>query len=391
MNTPKISQRIRVLQLQPDCHGGSHDPTDLAEQIVAAFPRERYEVTSAFLQGRPTPEQPKSCAEHVHYFELPDRAMRGLRLGAFRALWRFCRAGSFDVVICNRYKPVNLLMTINRWWRIPVCIGISHGFGEYDTFQRRRRFAASLRPNWRFVGVSPAVRDYLTGLGCGFTLDNTVAITNALDIELVENMLLSRSEARAELGLPQEIRLIGTTGRLVRVKGHRYLIEAFAAIASRYPDVHLAIIGDGEKEAELRETVARLGLADRVHLLGWRSRAKRYIRAFDIWTMPSLVEGLGLALLEGMIGRLPVIASDIPAMRPLIDGAGGIPVPPADADALAAALDQYLNLDDETLRHKGEQAYAYVRKQHSIDNYRTAYRALVEQSLAADGPSVAAK
>ncbi|MCL2523452.1 MAG: glycosyltransferase [Betaproteobacteria bacterium] len=380
-----MSQRIRILQLQPECHDRSHDPTDLAEQIVAAFPRDRYEVTSAFLQGRPTPDQPKSCAEHVHYFELPDRAMRGLRLGALHALWRYCRAGKFDVVICNRYKPVNLLMTINRWWRIPVCIGISHISGEYDTFQRRRRFAASLRPNWRFVGVSPAVRDYLTGLGCGFARDNTVAITNAIDIKLVEDMLLHREEARAELGLPQEARLIGTIGRLTPAKGHVYLIRAFAAMATRYPDAHLAIIGEGREEAVLRETVAQHGLADRIHLLGWRTRAMRYIRAFDIWAMPSLVEGFARALLEGACGRLPVIASDIPAMQTFVDGAGGISVPPEDADALAAALAQYLGLDEKALRRKGEQAYAYLEAHHTIEQYRAAYRALVEQALAAHG------
>jgi len=376
-----LSRRIRVLQLQPDCHSGSHDSTDLAEQIVAAFPRDRFEVTSAFLQGRPETGQPPSCAEHVHYFEFSEKAMRGLRLGVHRALWRYCREGRFDAVICNRYKPVNMLMTISRFLRIPVCVGISHGLGEYDRLTRRWVAALSIRPNWRFVGVSPTVRDYLIGLGCGFTPDNTVAITNALDLKVVEDMFLPRAAAREELGLPLDARLIGAIGRLVPVKGHIYLVRAFAAIASRYPKVHLAIIGEGKEAARLREAAEQHGIADRVHLLGWRTRAKRYIRAFDLWAMPSLSEGLGLALLEGMCGQLPIIASDVPAMRPLIDGAGGLAVPPGKADALAEALEQYLRLDDETLRGKGMQSYAYVRDNMSIEQYRNAWLQLVEQAL----------
>ncbi len=382
MSTPTTPRRIRILQLQPECHDRSHDPTDLAEQIVAAFPRERFEVTSAFLTGRPEQEQPNSCAEHVHYFGLPRNALRGLRIRLHLDLWRYCRDNKFDVVICNRYKPVSTLMTINRWLHIPVCVGISHGLGEYDRFWRRRFVASSTMPNWRFVGVSPAVRDHLIGLGCGFTQDNTFAITNALDVKVVEEMFLPRAEAREELGLANDVRLIGAIGRLVPVKGHIYLVRAFGAIASRHPDVHLAIIGDGSEEARLRAEAEKHGIADRVHLLGWRTRAKRYIRAFDLWTMPSLKEGLGLALLEGMCGRLPIVASDVPAMRPLIDGAGGLAVPPADADALSSALDQYLCLNDESLRLKGTQAYTYVRDNLTIEQYRIAYLQLIEHALA---------
>src|SRR5699024_7700193 len=102
---------------------------------------------------------------------------------------------------------------------------------------------------------------------------------------------------------------LGALGRLVPVKGHIYLLQAFAALKDRYPQVHLAIIGEGREEARLLAEVERLDLMGRVHLLGFRENALQYVRAFDVWTMPSLAEGLGLALLEGMSGHLPVIAS----------------------------------------------------------------------------------
>ncbi len=374
-------KRVKVLQLQPNYHENSHDYSDLAEQIVVAFPRDRYEVTTAFLQGKPSPGAEKSRAEFSVYFDLPDGVLKGWRIRVRWLLYQFLRANRFDVVICNRYKPVSMLMQLNRWLKIPLCIGISHGFGEYASRQRRMFARLNVGPAWRFVGVSPAVRQYLLDQNCGFTPQNTVAITNAIDLQRAQELQFTREQARQLLGLPQEPRIIGAAGRLVKVKGHIYLIRAFASISNRHPDSHLAVIGAGKEEAPLREEIARLGMQERIHLLGFQPGAKRYVRAFDIWIMPSLSEGLGLALLEGMSGHLPIIASDIPAMRPLIDGAGGIAVPPAEVEPLAAALDQYLSLPPADLKQKGEIAYEYLRENHSIEKYRAEYLVLVENNL----------
>jgi len=143
----------------------------------------------------------------------------------------------------------------------------------------------------------------------------------------------------------------------------------------------LAIIGEGREEARLLAEVERLGLMGRVHLLGFRENALQYVRAFDVWTMPSLAEGLGLALLEGMSGHLPVIASNVPAMLPLIEGAGGIAIPPANVEALIQALNSYLQLTDEQLQAKGEKSYAYLCANHDIEIFRQQYRRLIEESL----------
>ena len=376
-----MSKRIKILQLQPDYQENSHNYSDLAEQIVAAFPKDRYTVTSAFIRGKPRAGHPTSRADETVYFDFPSAALSGFRIKLIWTIYQFCRRGNFDVVICNRYKQVNMLMLLNRWLKIPLCIGISHGFGEYTPFWRRQRARLLIDESWRFVGVSPAVAQYLVDQRCGFSEKNTTAITNAIDISEAESQQLSRHEAREALGLPQEPRLIGAAGRLVSVKGHLYLLQAFARIAEKHADAALAIIGEGKERLRLEAEIARLGLHGRVHLLGFRAGAKRYVRAFDIWTMPSLSEGLGLALLEGMSGHLPIIASDIPAMRPLIDGAGGLAVPPTDVEALADALDRYLSLSPADLKTKGEMAYAYLCKNHSIEGYRSEYLSLVENAL----------
>ena len=108
-------KRSKVLQLQPDYNVKSHDFADLAEQIVRALPSERYEITAAFLRGRPGPGEPVSKADHSVYFEFSDKSLKGMRLRAMWALYKFCRKEQFDVVICNRFKPVNMLLQLNRW------------------------------------------------------------------------------------------------------------------------------------------------------------------------------------------------------------------------------------------------------------------------------------
>lgn len=376
-----MNNRIKLLQLQPDYHENSHNYSDLAEQIVASFPRDRYEVTSAFIRGTPVAGHPTSCAEETVYFDLPDNALHGMRLGLLWKIFRFCRERKFDVVICNRFKQVSLMMLLNRILNIPVCIGISHGLGEYDAFWRRQRARLLINGAWNFVGVSPAVKSYLLEQNCGFTEENTTFINNAIDIKRAEAEQYPREEARALLNLPQQARIIGAAGRLVGIKGHKYLIQAFADICDKHPDTHLCVIGNGREEANLRAEIARLGIENRVHLPGFVAGAKRFVRAFDVWTMPSLTEGLPLALLEGMIGHLPVIASDIPSMRFLIDGAGGIAVPPADAEALAAALDEYLSMSPHDILTKGEQAYEYLCLNHGIAEYRAKYFGLVERAF----------
>jgi glycosyltransferase involved in cell wall biosynthesis len=315
------------------------------------------------------------------YFDLPAEALKGLRFRLRCMLYKFLRRNKYDVVICNRYKPVSLLMQLNRWLKIPVCIGISHGFGEYAPLQRRLFARININRAWRFVGVSPAVRQYLLEQHCGFTEQNTVAITNAFDLQRAETLQYARAQARELLNLPPDVRIIGAAGRLVKVKGHHYLIQAFAKISEKHPDAHLAVIGEGREESALRAEISRLGMGQRIHLVGFFPAAKRYVRAFDIWTMPSLSEGLGLALLEGMSGHLPIIASDIPAMRPLVEGAGGQVVRPTDVNALADALDRYLSLSTADLTAKGEIAYSYLCQNHAIEKYRAEYLSLVENAL----------
>lgn len=370
-----MGRRLKVLQLQTR-YNAADTNSDLGVQILNGLPASDFDVINGYLEGCPadgTPDVPW----REKYFNFSPKQMSGMRLGVRRRLIDYCREEQFDVVLLHRFKAVSLFMHINRTLKVPLCIGVSHGFGEYDRFYRRWQARRLIDGRWRFVGVSPAVREYLLALRCGFTSTNTVAITNAIDISLAESHQLDRESARDALGLPTGRTIIGAIGRLVPVKGHIHLIRAFSRVADDYPGANLAIIGGGREEDALSAEIQTLGLADRVVLCGTVPDAMRYVRAFDFFVMPSLQEGLGLALLEGMCGHLPVMGSDIPAMRPLLAGAGGISFLPGDEAAIARALDTYLAMGSETRFALGERAYTYLRREHDIDDFRRKYRQLI--------------
>jgi glycosyltransferase involved in cell wall biosynthesis len=373
-----MKEKCKVLQLQL-CFNVS--ASDLAEQITMSLPSDRFEVTSAFLRGVPERDELKSCAHHSKYFDFKKSDLKGFRrLFALLSLYKYCRKNNFDVIIAHRFKPMNMLMILNRILNIPVCIGVQHGIGDFDRPYRRIQSRLLLKSNWKIVGVSQAVYCYLVDIKAGFTSQNTLKIDNAIDINRAEQLQLSRAKARTKLGLNADAFIFGSIGRLVPVKGHIILIKAFSKIQKEYPDTQVVIIGEGRSRPILETTIKKLGLTECVHLFGARSDALQYIRAFDTFVMPSLSEGLPLALLEGMSGHLPVIGSNIPSLKSILEKSGGYSFENQNIGSLAEILKMVLRLSPQELRAKGENSYRYLCKEHDINNFRKQYRELIEKS-----------
>lgn len=377
-----MPKRIKVLQLHPEFNVKTTDISDLAEQIIKGLPTDKFEVTSAYLSKKPTQQQPSSIAEHSHYFDLSQDSMRGLRIFALWRVYQYLKKNQFDVIICNRFKMVSIILLLNKLLKIPLCIGISHVLNEYNRKYRQLQVKLLADHRWHFVGVSDAVKNYLINYNCGFTQTNTITIPNAIDVLKSDNSQLERNIARERLNLPLEKCIIGTIGQLFPRKGHRFLISALAKIKHQFPNADIAIIGRGHGEETLKKLITESGLEGRVHLLGFKDNALQYVKAFDIWAMPSLKEGLPLALLEGISGHLPVIATDIPEMHDIVKGVEGELFKPGDIDELADKLKNYLSLSPEALQHKGETAFRYLVAHHSIEEYRESYLQLITSSLA---------
>jgi len=128
-------------------------------------------------------------------------------------------------------------------------------------------------------------------------------------------------------------------GRLTKQKGFIYLIQAMARLQDKVP-VRLVILGKGEQEAALKQLARDLDIQDKVAFIGFQSNPYKFIARADVFVLSSLWEGLPTVLIEAMACGTPVVSTDCPfgPSEIITHEINGLLVPPADAEALAAAI-----------------------------------------------------
>ncbi|MBC8134542.1 MAG: glycosyltransferase family 4 protein [Fibrella sp.] len=173
--------------------------------------------------------------------------------------------------------------------------------------------------------------------------------------------LPSPEECRAKLGLPAQVPIIGTVGRLQRWKGMHTLVDALPKIHARYPDAQVVLVG-GEHDLEpdykvfLEKRVQEAGLQNHVHLVGLQRNVAEWMQAMSVFVHASQMEPFGMVVIEAMALGKPVIAGDKGGPREIItSGESGLFAGFEDGDAVAAGVLRYLD-DPEWAKQVGEKA-----------------------------------
>jgi glycosyltransferase involved in cell wall biosynthesis len=160
-----------------------------------------------------------------------------------------------------------------------------------------------------------------------------------------------------------------TVGRLVAVKAHGVLVEAFAALVAAGVDARLTLVGDGPRSDALEARVRDRGLSDRVTFAGrvGQDEIGAFYKAADVFCLPSFAEGVPVVLMEAMASGLPVVSTAVNGIPELVeDGVSGLLVVPGRSDLLAAALRKLA--DDPALRAElGEAGRARVAESFEVD------------------------
>ncbi len=250
-----------------------------------------------------------------------------------------------------------------------------HG-GRYFAEQWRRRVALrwAARRSVAIVGVSRATaRDLQVTLG--LPAERVVVVPNGAPFRAGV-----RERVRRELGVSDTELLLVAVGNLYPVKGHAVAVRALARLPrdAAMPRWRLAVAGRGEELAALRALAEREGVAPSIHWLGFRDDVPDILAAGDLFVMPSLSEGLPLALVEAMSAALPIVASAVGGVPEVIaHEREGLLVPPGDVEALAVAL-QALIRDTALRRRLGAAARERARREFSVsamaDRYEHLYR-----------------
>ena len=172
--------------------------------------------------------------------------------------------------------------------------------------------------------------------------------------------------------------LIGAVGRLEDQKGFDVLIRALAEIEG----ASLVLVGDGGERARLEELGRRLGVADRIAWKGWQDEPRSYLPTFDVVAFPSRFEGFPLAILEALLARSAVVATDVGSVGEVIrDGETGVLIPHDDPAALGAGIRRLL--DDADLRRRvGDAGRRLVLDRFTADHMTRSFEALYDELLA---------
>lgn len=357
---------LRVLQF---CHGYDGPFLDCARQYASLFEGRGYKVTTVFLTGKANAQVAAGCAsDEVLFLEFSSKAVRGLKLGAIRALRKIAAERRFRFCIAHRFKPIYVALLGTG---LPV-IGVHHAFGDYQR-KGRRLFANLFRKRLSLLGVSDAVRDDMRRCLAQWPHERIQTLYNRIDVEALQVSLVPRDEARRALGLDAQAWIVGNVGRLHPDKDQATLLRGFAEALPGLPaNARLVVLGKGRLEDTLKAQAAELGIADRVDFLGQVPDARRYFQAFDVFALSSDHEPFGMVLLEAMVAGVPLLATACGGAREVVEGVGVL-FPLGDAGQLAQGLKHMAGLSDDQRRECAQLMLQRLRERFSDAAVRQAF------------------
>jgi glycosyltransferase involved in cell wall biosynthesis len=161
-------------------------------------------------------------------------------------------------------------------------------------------------------------------------------INNGIDPE--KTIFFSKEEAIEKLRLPKNKKIIGTIGNLYKNKGTKYLIEAAKDILKEIDDVFFVIIGDGLEKENLEAQIEKLKIENEINIVKVETEAYKYIKAFDIFVLPSQKEGFPYTLLEAGLAKVPVVTTSVGGISDIINNETGVLIMPKNSTQIKNAV-----------------------------------------------------
>jgi glycosyltransferase involved in cell wall biosynthesis len=306
----------------------------------------------------------------------------GVDLALIGRLRRAIAERGIEVVHAHNFVPdYHAAAALWGRWRRPTLVCSLHDMGlRLDREPRLRRFFTwAIGRTQGFAMVGAQVHGRYVGSGM-IAAERATTVLNGIPVDRFRWSPERRHEARVRLGVPQDALLIGAVGRQVGLKNHALLIGLMPALLARHPSLRLALVGSGPLEDTLRAQAQAAGLGDRVILTGQRRDVSDLTPGFDIFAMPSLTEGLSIALLEACATRLAIVATAVGGNPEIVrDGERGLLVPPGEGPPLLEALDRLL-ADAPLREHLGQSACDWVRQHGSLDTLYQAFQTFYESA-----------
>jgi sugar transferase (PEP-CTERM/EpsH1 system associated) len=270
----------------------------------------------------------------IHFF----KKKAGFRPKLFIELKKHFTKHQYDIV--HSHNPGSFIYTAigAELARIPMIINSEHGY-SYDITFRKRLFESFLM---NIIDLTLTVSDDLCKkiLNRPFVKQSKVKrLYNGIPVEKFLHDVQKRKEIRNFLNVGETTLLIGTIGRLVKVKDHKTLIRSFKIVHQTFPDSKLVIVGEGTRKNELFDLSNQLGLSSEIIFTGTRDDISCILSGLDVFVLSSISEGISITLLEAMAAGLPVVATSVGGNVEIVeDHFSGLLVLPKSPQLMAKAL-----------------------------------------------------
>ncbi len=277
------------------------------QHLAVGLDRDRFEPVVYCLGPRPTDPQ-ASCVEPIEAAGIPVHCLGARRARHFPATMRRLR----KMLTSQRPQVLQtFLFHANLVGRLAARrAGVPHVLSGIRVAERHSRWHLWL-DRWtqrlvdRHVCVSQSVAEFSVG-HAGLPRERVVVIPNGIDPRIAAPDPMDL----AEFGIPPERRAITFVGRLEPQKGLPWLLETAAQWLPQVPDCDLLLVGSGSQRGDLESQALELGVADRVHLAGWRPDVREILAASHLLVLPSRWEGMPNVVLQAMALGLPVLATE---------------------------------------------------------------------------------
>jgi glycosyltransferase involved in cell wall biosynthesis len=344
---PPPGRPIRIARVIARLNVGG--PAQQAILLTAGLDRTRFHTTLITgVVGRDEGDlSPAARARGVEPVVIPElgRAIHPMRdLVALGKLVRVFRQMRPDLVHTHTAKAGTLGRVAGRLAGVPTSLHTFHGhvLEGYFSWPTTQLFLgierALARQTDRIITVSPRLRQAILAMGIGQP-EQVVVVPLGLELDRFLRTPPAPAGLRPALHLTPGIPLLGIVGRLAPIKDHPALFRALTLLEAGSQAPHLVVVGDGERREELGRLADELGLASRIHFLGWRSDLEAILAELDMVICSSRNEGTPVALIEAMAAGVPVVSTDVGGVGDLVvhDETGWL-VPPGDPPALARAI-----------------------------------------------------
>lgn len=369
MLRPKVLHILAALPV-----GGAE--TLLLAALKAADQRSVSSLVCSLSDKGPVGEEMEQAGIEV----VPLGRMRHKRfdVGIILRLCRLMRHREVDIVHTHLYHASRYGRIAAILARVPYVVATFHNVYNTTRFKQHCFNWALSKVTDRVIAVSEAVKDHLVRYD-HLHPASIMVLPNAIDLRVFGGH--NKAEARRSLGVPSDAYLIGTVGRLELQKGHIVLLQAMRELITECPEARALIVGGGSQEGRLRRLADDLGLSDRVIFAGVRRDIPDVLSALDLFVLPSLWEGIPLALLEAMASGLPVVATRVGGVPEIIsDRSIGILIDPGHPNQLVAAI-MHCRDDRQSAARMAQAGRQWVEQRASIQTYARRLEALYMELL----------